>query len=67
MVYLHVKFHIPNSDSSLMIAINPKARYRFHGVAILLSYILEKKLSGSGVFLKDLLPDSILRPYIKGR
>jgi hypothetical protein len=43
MIYLHVKFHIPNSNNSLVIAIKPEAKYRFHAVAILLSYILQKK------------------------
>jgi hypothetical protein len=40
MICLHAKIHVLNSNSLLIVAIKPKAKYRFHAAAILLSYIL---------------------------
>jgi hypothetical protein len=33
MIYLYTKFHIPIPNSSLVIAIIPKAKYRFQATA----------------------------------
>jgi hypothetical protein len=35
IIHLHIIFHMPCSNDSLVIAIRPKARYRFHAAAIL--------------------------------
>jgi hypothetical protein len=43
MIYCHTKFHMPNSYGSLVIAIKPKTKYRFHAAAMLF-HILQKKL-----------------------
>jgi hypothetical protein len=42
MICLHTKFHVPNSNNLLIVAIKPKVKYRFYAAAILLSYILQK-------------------------
>jgi hypothetical protein len=41
---LHTKFHMPVSSEPLVIAVKPKTKYRFHAAAMLLFYILQKKL-----------------------
>jgi hypothetical protein len=38
MIKLYIKFQVPNSNGSLVTAMIPKAKYRFHPAAIL-SYI----------------------------
>jgi len=40
-VHLHTKFHMPNTNGSLLIINTPKYKHRFH-VAIMLFYILQK-------------------------
>jgi hypothetical protein len=41
VICFRAKFHIPNSYSSIFIAIKLKAKYRFYVVAILVSYVLK--------------------------
>jgi hypothetical protein len=43
MIYLRAKFHVPDSNGSLTIAIKPKDEYRFHAATILLCNMLRKK------------------------
>jgi hypothetical protein len=43
MIYLHAKFHVPGSKRLVFIAVNPKVKYNFLTVAMLLFYILPKK------------------------
>jgi hypothetical protein len=35
MIYLHTRFHMPNSIVSLVIVIKPKAKCRLHAASIL--------------------------------
>jgi hypothetical protein len=46
MLYLHIKFHMPNSSGSLVIDIRPKPKYThtFCSAAIYLSYLLQKTI-----------------------
>jgi hypothetical protein len=41
MICLHVRFHRPSSNDSLVITIKPEATHRFH-TATILFYILQK-------------------------
>jgi hypothetical protein len=43
IIYLSTKFHMPDSNGSLVIVIKPKAVCRFRASAIFFSYILPKK------------------------
>lgn len=43
IIYLHTKFHMPNSNGSLIIAIKPEVESRFYAAAILLPYNLLPK------------------------
>jgi len=40
MMCIHTKFHIPDSNGSLVTAIKLKYKYRFHAAILLLFYIL---------------------------
>jgi hypothetical protein len=52
-----LKFHLPNSTSSLIITIKHKAKYRFYMGAILLFYLLQKmSLYKRCKYVEDLLP-----------
>jgi hypothetical protein len=43
MIYLITNYtHMPGSSSSLIVARNPKRKYKFHTTAILLPYVLRK-------------------------
>jgi hypothetical protein len=35
MIYLHIKLQMPSFNDSLVTAIKPKAKYRFHAAAML--------------------------------
>jgi hypothetical protein len=41
IIHPYTKFKLPNSHSLLLVAIEQKAKYRFHAEAILLPYILQ--------------------------
>jgi hypothetical protein len=56
MTYDNINFHLPDSNMSLVIVIEPKAKESWHMAAILLLYNLQKKISESNILLKDLLP-----------
>jgi hypothetical protein len=43
MIYLRAKFHLPDSNGSLVITVKPIDKYRFPAAAFLLSYTLEKR------------------------
>jgi len=45
MVCVHTKFHMPSSNSSLVIAIKPRTKYRCRAAGISLHYILQNELS----------------------
>jgi hypothetical protein len=42
MICIGTKFHTPNSNDLLVIAIKPKTKYRHHETANLLFYSLQK-------------------------
>jgi hypothetical protein len=44
MTCVHTKFQMPSCNGSLVIAIKPKSKYRFHAATMLLFYILQKKV-----------------------
>jgi hypothetical protein len=65
-IYFYTKFHMPSSNSSLITATKPKAKYRFCTVIVLFFYIIQKNyLNKCCVFFEDLLPYKISEPYIK--
>jgi len=45
MISLHTKFHMSSSNASLINTIKVKTKYRLHATAMLLFYILKKKLA----------------------
>jgi hypothetical protein len=68
MTYLHIKFHIPSSNSSLVIAIKLKARDKISTTVILLIYRVQEKtaqLNKLYIFVEDWLPYIVLSPYIR--
>jgi hypothetical protein len=42
VIHVRAKFHMPGSSASLVIAIKPEAKYRFHTATILLFYIVQE-------------------------
>jgi len=44
LICLQKPCHIPGSNGSLIIAIKPKTKYRFHSDAMLLFYITQNKV-----------------------
>jgi hypothetical protein len=52
MIYLHTKFHMPNSNGSLVIGIKHKIKYthRYHRAAMLLVLRSTKKLKKISIF-----------------
>jgi hypothetical protein len=41
---LHIKFRMPSSNSSLVVSMQVKTKYRFHAAIILLFYVVKKYL-----------------------
>lgn len=66
MNYLHAKFHMHVSSSSLVTITKLKTKYRFHAFIMLFIFILQKNyLNKSDIFFIPLLAYIISRPYIK--
>jgi len=51
-VYLHIKFHTPSFNGSLVITISLKVKYTFRIVAMLLFYFIQKSGNKFILFLK---------------
>jgi len=45
VICLHNRFHMFSFNGSLVTAIKPKAKYKFHTVTMLMSHILQKKIT----------------------
>jgi hypothetical protein len=56
MAYHHTKFHKPNSQNSSVIAIKPKAKYRFQAAAFVVTHSIKQHLNKSCILSQNLLP-----------
>lgn len=62
MLHPHTKFHIPRPDGSLVIAINPKARYRFRAHIVNVTLHSKKRLNKSCVLFERSLSQQFEDP-----
>jgi hypothetical protein len=73
MIHSQTKFHIPSSNGSLVIAINPKDKEKFRTFTMLLHCIIQKYLDSSSVcvfcfcFVCFFICNVISRPKTKWR
>jgi hypothetical protein len=58
-VYFHMKFHLPSSSGSVVIAITSELTCRFHAATMLFYMHAHKTLNQSSTFSKDLLSHPI--------
>jgi hypothetical protein len=69
MICVHTKFHMPSSNSSLVMTVKLKPKYIYHTPTMVLYCILQKNYINKGAYniLNNLLPFFISGSYIKWR